>query len=226
MALKKVTHWGSRKALEDEYGVLYSLDEKELIWCENRYLKDYVVREGTEKIQWCGFKDHFEIESLKFPDSLVAIGGWAFENCKKLTSLEIPAGVTKIEERVFKNCDNLRKIKMLGHITSIGQMAFECCYHLRSIEFVDDSLELEEDYHHFYEEDIAFHCGHVRLPEGLISLGHAAFCECQEIYTIELPSTLIEMDKNPFCECPAHIINHSSYIEYGSWENYPRWEKM
>ncbi len=206
MALKEVTYWGSEKALEDEYGVLYSLDEKELICCRNHHLKDYVVRDGTERIHGSGFKDHSEIESLKFPDSLVTIDGWGLENCTKLTSLEIPAGVTKIEERVFKNCYNLQRIKMLGHITSIGQMAFEFCYNLRSIEFVDDSYK--DEYHHYYEEDITFHGGHVRLPEGLIFLGDCAFNECREIDIIEVPSTLRETSGDPFYRCHAHIIRH------------------
>ena len=80
-------------AIIDDYGVMYSPDGKRLLDTV-RQLKHYEVPEGVEVI--CDGAFCFSgLESIKLPNSLLAIGCNAFGNTR-LTALTIPRNVRHI----------------------------------------------------------------------------------------------------------------------------------
>ena len=60
------------------------------------------------------------------PNSVTAIGGYAFYNCSELTSVTIPNSVTSIDDGAFECCNGLTSITIPNSVTSIGNNAFGC----------------------------------------------------------------------------------------------------
>ena len=99
---------------------------------------------------WCGikFSDGFtnpllsahylylngkEIKDLVIPNSVTAIGDWAFAGCSNLTSVTIPNSVTTIGKIAFYECSNLTSVTIPSSVTSIGNSAFYDCNNLTSV---------------------------------------------------------------------------------------------
>lgn len=94
------------------------------------------------------------IQSIKLPQSLVAIDYAAFAGCKSLTAISIPATVTEIGpsafynsgltsveisaptigENAFARCENLASATISTAVRTIGSSAFMACKNLASVE--------------------------------------------------------------------------------------------
>ena len=106
-------------------------------------------------------------KDLILPDSVQAIGMWAFGNNTGLCSVEIPEGVKRIEKCAFSGCVNLKKVVLPGSIQAIEEMAFWNCG-LQSIT----------------------------IPMGCKKIGDSCFGECRELAEIRLPSTIRDIGVN------------------------------
>ena len=68
------------------------------------------------------------------PNSVTAIGGFAFEGCYGLTSLTIPNSVTSIEYYAFSGCSGLTKVQMKATTPPTAESnAFDYCSALTTI---------------------------------------------------------------------------------------------
>ncbi len=74
------------------------------------------------------------------PNSVTAIGDYAFKNCSGLTSIEIPNSVTEIGDYSFEDCDGLSSINIPNSVTHIGYSAFAWCEGLTSVS-IPSSVE-------------------------------------------------------------------------------------
>ena len=94
-------------------GVLYTKDHKKIVAYPNANGKDYKIIEGTEYIESFAFKSCVDLENLRLPKSIRAIGDNVFYGCDKLKNIIIPDGLEKIsilQERTktrvkYKNVD-------------------------------------------------------------------------------------------------------------------------
>ena len=89
-------------------------------------------------------------KNTTIPNSVTAIGDFAFYACHGLTSIDIPNSVTKIGEGAFDSCTGLTSINIGNSVTSIGDWAFNKCSGLTSID----------------------------IPNSVIEIGEGAFCYC------------------------------------------------
>lgn len=85
------------------------------------------------------------ITSVVIPDSVTAIGSWAFSDCKKLTEVRFGNGLKEIQGCAFQDCTSLKKLTFPESLTEIHHQAFENCNSLTSIsiskniEYIDSS---------------------------------------------------------------------------------------
>jgi hypothetical protein len=96
------------------------------------------------------------LTSIIIPDSVTAIGDYAFSNCSALTSVVIGNGVTTIEGRAFLDCSSLTSIVIPDNVTSIEGFAFSYCESLTNVvikgkptvssDVFKDTPELEKIY--------------------------------------------------------------------------------
>ena len=79
------------------------------------------------------------------PNTVKAIGNFAFEFCEGLTGLSIPEGVTTIGKSAFAGCENLMKVQFPNTLTEIGIDAFLDCFGLQDIVIPDSVTKIGED---------------------------------------------------------------------------------
>lgn len=93
------------------------------------------------------------LTSITIPDSVTYIGHGAFNYCKSLTSATIGSGVTDLGYNIFLNCSNLDSVIIRDGLTSIGDSMFQECSALTS----------------------------VTIPKSITHIGSAAFLGCDKL---------------------------------------------
>ena len=158
------------------------------------------------------------------PNTVTAIGDYAFYNCDAITDMEIPNSVTTLGSQAFRDCDNLTSVDIPSSVTSLGSQAFYSCDKLESITFAENS-ELESiDNSAFADCSLLLN---VILPSSITSIGENVFSNCSKLYGIrclaeEVPTTAI----NAFNTIPYHTniqVPEQSVEMYKAtlpWSNY------
>lgn len=72
-------------------------------------------------------------EALTVPDTVTAIGSYAFYNCASLKSIVLPAGLASIGEGAFAACSYMNTCELPAGLTEIGADAFFFCRSLASV---------------------------------------------------------------------------------------------
>ena len=209
----KVTNKDLKNAVEDEFGVKYSKDEKRLLRAPFKLDGKYTIKKGTMVIcdgafEWCSdiaviripnsvksigvkvFSFCKNLTSIHIPNKVISIGNGAFKDCNNLTSIHIPDSVTSIRNSTFLNCKNLTSIHIPNKLTIIGNSAFKNCKNLTSIH-IPNSVTNIENYAFYNCERITS----IRIPNSVTSIG---------IYALSISSILIA--KSAFPNFSANIF--------------------
>jgi uncharacterized repeat protein (TIGR02543 family) len=112
------------------------------------------------------------LKSVTFGEGLTAIGGAAFQNCKKLTSVSLPASLTEIGGFAFSGCSSLETVSAFknGSLEKIGNSAFKDASALSDITF----------------------------PDAVNYIGDGAFWNCSSLSEVIIPANLTEIKSNLF----------------------------
>lgn len=81
------------------------------------------VPEGVRVIAAEAFKNHEEIESVSFPDSLLVVGEGAFEGCTSLGRITFGKNVEEIKDRAFLE-NVMREVPVPASLKKVGLKAF------------------------------------------------------------------------------------------------------
>ena len=127
--------------------------------CQNMY--DYWL--GLDASKHCGtnsiasdFASLSAIASVAIPDSVSAIGNYAFEGCANLGAITIPGSVAKIGSHAFDGCRSLASVDFGNGVADIGDYVFSGCFALTSLA----------------------------IPESLSTLGGQAFDDCKNLAAV------------------------------------------
>ncbi len=91
-------------------GVLFSNEKTTLVAYPAAKAPDYEIPNSVTAIGDYAFSDCVGLTSVTIPNSVTAIGRSAFANCTGLTSITIPNSVTAISEYAFSNCTAVNTI--------------------------------------------------------------------------------------------------------------------
>ena len=91
-----------------------------------------VMNSGIKEINRNAFSFCTSLTNVRFPETLVSIGSYAFESTN-IEELDIPNGITTINENTFFNCSKLEKIKLPESLQLIKNSAFSECSGLRNV---------------------------------------------------------------------------------------------
>lgn len=116
---------------------------------------------------------------IVFDEVVTTIGSQAFAGCSTLEDITLPEGVTEIGNEAFKDCSNLNLFKG-KHATSDGRCLI-----------VNGELKA------FAPDGVNSYV----IPEGVTTIGLAAFWNSNELESVELPSTLTSIKGNAFGKC-------------------------
>ena len=162
-------------------------------------LKNVIFSSGIEKIPDYLFYESRNLNSLPsitIPDSVTAIGNWAFFDCTSLTSVTIPDGVTSIGEYAFYGCTGLTSITISDSVTSISEYAFYGCTGLTGIT-IPDSVTSIGDYAFRYCTGLTS----ITIPDSVTSIGGAAFYGCTGLTSVTIPDSVTTIDNWVFNGC-------------------------
>ena len=158
---------------------------------------DHVVIPSTVKIIGQGVFAGMPISSVEIPDSVVEIGGNAFEGCSSLTSVTIPDSVRKIGASAFFGCSSLETAVLGSGIALIPYVMFDGCKSLASVSIPNGVQNIGA---------FAFHgcvkLNSVEIPESVESIGDRAFLGCNALTKVLLPSRLDKIGADAFSGTP------------------------
>lgn len=112
---------------------------------------------------------------------LKTIGTYAFENCEAIANLTIISpDLTTIPRNAFYQCKKLVNVYISPNVTQIDQFAFSGCIAMTGFSYEGTGKT------------------GINLPEGLTTLGNAAFGGCEQIKDVIFPSTVTSIGNNVF----------------------------
>ena len=109
------------------------------------------------------------------PDSVTAIGKYAFFYLKTLKEITIPASVKTIEDGAFSDCSILETVNFPEGLTKIEKGAFNACHSLKEI----------------------------KLPDSVETIGEDAFYSCDNVSSIYIPKNLGKTDLPSVFSCTS-----------------------
>ena len=172
--------------------------------------------EGLATIESFAFSGCSGFKAIHLPNTVTAIGEYAFAYCLNLGSIALPDCLDVLEEGILSGDESLEEIKLPTGITRIGSYALGRCAKLKELTIPDNvesignsaiagcgSLEtLKFGSHVKTIEDGAFYgcqaLKEVKLSEGLETVGTDAFRECCALETVILPSTIRTIGSGAF----------------------------
>lgn len=143
-------------------GILYSIDEKQLIYAPTEIGGEVIISENVEKICDNAFSYNDKITNIVIPEKVKWIGERAFLNCTSIENIRIPQSVTTLGQQVFLDCTNLKNVNLdsqtsgintfwrctnLENVTigtnckNIGAYCFETCTKLATINYLGTKEE-------------------------------------------------------------------------------------
>ena len=207
----EVTEADIKNGIEDEFGVLYSMDGKRLLKCKNEGLEDYEIKDGTIVI--CNSSFYYEkqeqhqffsasftynglsLKKITIPDSVTKIGVNAFWGCESLQQIIIPEGSTEHFKQILS--DDLWQIlteKLTSNVTNLDiEKRIGDAYCVNNNFMIDKNTNTLLRY--IGKER------YVSIPENVNIIGEHAFCECEEIEEIYIPNSVTTIKKYAFRCC-------------------------
>ncbi len=178
--------------------------------CDN--LSSVILPSGLVTIGPMAFSECSCIETIDIPSSVNYIGGGAFNQCSALTSISIPEGITELpyytepyhevnKHGMFGGCSNLVNVELPDSLTSIGILAFSHCG-VENIVIPDGVTIIESGAFCDCDNLIS-----VELPETVTVIMGGAFMGCNNMQSIYIPDSIEEIGTNAFSECDQLLIN-------------------
>jgi len=134
-------------------------------------------------------------ETVSVPDSVHAIGAFAFGECTNLICITLPDKVEKVEDFSFLNCVRLERVVLNDAVEDIGKMAFAGCERLVKINFPQRLNHISDGA--FIQTKLT----HVEAPLSLTEVGVGAFAQCDQLTNVVFSGSGITVHSNAFGEC-------------------------
>ena len=134
-----------------------------------------VIEDGVTHIGDGTFANDWNLRSLDIPDSVKAIGIYAFYDTGLTGEIVLPEGLTYLGEGVFSECSLLTTVDVPDLVTSIGDRTFYKCTALES----------------------------VTLGDSIKSIGYEAFTGCTALKSIVVPEGVTSVNVRAFEGCTS-----------------------
>ena len=173
----------------------------------------YTVREGTKSVSAYAFDDCNKLTGIDFPDSVVAIGDWAF-SALALESAVLPARVKYVGEHAFWYA-GFKELKIPANPVYIGEGAIDN-ENLTAITVDENNAYFSSDKHGvLFNKDkirlILYPAGNGRktytVPDGVTCIEAQAFEDSLNLEKITLPESVVCIGEEAFMGSGIKKIN-------------------
>lgn len=211
-ALEEITvEEGSEKYASDG-GVLFNNTKKTLcIYPVNKAGDTYTIPETVTAIGSYAFSRCNKLKSVVFDSKLKTINTYAFINCTNLETVELPASVTTIGNYAFMNCSKLKSASISGSVATLGTSVFAECGSLETVSLPESLTSIGKT---------AFlNCrmlSDVTIGENVSTIGARAFYGCDGLENVSIPKSVTSIGSEAFSDCKSIC----SFEVDGENENY------
>lgn len=217
---------GQNKNYKEKDGVLFTKDDKILLLYPCGKKEDYIVPEGTEKIEAFAFSDVQKLGKVKIAKSVTTIGPSAFKGAKilkeidfqettkletigdhafqntKLENITIPASVKTLEGASFADIETLEEVHFAAgcQLKELSGNLFQNGKKLKKVVF-DGANNLEK-----ISSYVFFNCPKLdtfKVPKTVTEIASGAFKGTQGLKAVEFEdgSALTRIGKGAFADC-------------------------
>ena len=207
----EITEDELKEAFIDERGVKYSKDVRKLLKVPQELRRGYSVKEGTRIICNNAFAG-CSLSNIAIPDSVTAIGDFAFSGCSSLSNIVIPDSVTAIGDSAFSDCSSLSNIVIPNSVTAIGDGAFFGCSSLPNIVIPNSVTSIGDSA--FYR---CSSLSKIVIPDSVTDIGNRAFSCCRSLPNIVIPNSVTSIGDYAFeyCRSLSNIVIPDSVTDIG-----------
>jgi len=214
---------------EDVDGVLFDKQRKMLVYYPSAREGAFTIPGGVTGISENAFYDSMGLTSVIIPDSVASIGEYAFFGCKSLSGATIPDGVTSIGDRAFSVCWGLTGATIPASVAKIGINPFANCRSLTTIDVSLNNLMYEGIDGVLFDKQrqtlVSYpgaRNGDYTIPDGVTSIGEAAFPGCTGLTGVAIPNTVTSIGEEAFYGCTglASVSIPDSVTSIGDWAFY------
>ncbi len=158
-------------------------------------LKSVKLPDSVESIDGYAFYGCGSLSSINMPDNLRYVEASAFEGCISLPSADFHS-LQSIGAGAFRGCSGLQWVKLPDCMESIGQMAFEDCSSLASINLPDGMTTIGSGA--FAGSGLKS----VKWPESMTSISSDMFSGCSDLESVTIGSRIENIYPGAFEDCP------------------------
>ena len=172
----------------------------------------YVYYNGGGDFSHFGYYSELckSLTSISIPNSVTAIGDYAFSKCNNLTSITLSDNVTTIRNRPFEGCSSLSLVNV-----NIGDLAKYCTGHYmnripgKKHLFANNTeiIELIIPDSVTTIGDSAFSdCSSltsVTIGDSVTAIGYGAFAGCSSLISVTIPDSVTTIEDNAFAGCSS-----------------------
>jgi hypothetical protein len=142
------------------------------------------------------------LRNIILPQSVTAIGDFAFYNCKNLQTIDLSKTLVTIGNMAFSECSNLADIlRIPSSVKSIGTSAFSNCNKLTGLVLPDSLTRIESS--------CFFECyairGNLVIPDKVNFIGSSAFYGCTGFSSVSIPQNVQLIENSAFLDFSGEI---------------------
>ena len=200
---------------------IFELGKRVFYGCSD--LEEFALPESLTKI---GDECFAECRSLKeaiLPLSISQVGKMCFANCTSLKKIFIPTSINHFVLDWFSGCNNIEMIEVHENKYIYSSDECKCKYSSNNCNVIiaNDLFGLSGGTIIFGSTKANFANLHARvdaigkeafrglniqsivIPEGVLTIGDRAFCDCRNLETVVLPKTLAKINASAFENCTS-----------------------
>ena len=180
-----VANWDTNGSGELSYEEAAAVTDLGLAFSENATITSFEELQyftGLASIGENEFVNCVNLTSLKIPNSVTSIGGWAFSS-SGLLSITIPSSVTYIHEAAFRASSQIQQ------------------YIVESGNTVYDSRENCNAIIHTSSNTLIAACDNTSIPNSVASIGKYVFGWCFGLTSVTIPGSVTSIGNYAFCYC-------------------------
>ena len=193
--------------------IIEKATDKLIIGCKMTQIPNGVVSIGQFSFFQCD-----ELTECVLPSSVKKIERGAFSRCAKLASIQLSNSIEHIAEDAFVY-SGLRSVVIPASVTFIGTNPFRGCNDMvsMSVDADNSTFDSREDCNAIIQTSsnaIVSGCKTTLIPNTVVRIGTAAFCECMGITSILIPRSVRSIDNSAFkgCENMVSLTLPSSIV--------------
>ena len=171
--------------------------------CRNSVIPNTVTAIGNWAFYACT-----GLTNIFIPNSVTIIGYEAFYRCSSLVGVNIPNSVRSIGYQAFYGCSSLRSIHIPGSVRGIGSSAFEFCPSMISMSVSPENQRYDsrDECNAIIETDentLIAGCMSTTIPSTVTAIGDYAFSGCSKLDGIDIPTSVTMVGDFAFRNCSA-----------------------